>query len=318
MLQRGPAGPRRGQGPVGGATARRRRPDRSRAARARRRVPHVPRRGDRPADRGRLPELRAADPERLPEPVDVPREPFVEALDRVQIVGQNRDNAAVRLAMSPRRSRAVDVGPGRRQRAGVARREVRRHRARRSRSTRRSCATASTRSTRPRSRSRPSTRSSRRRCARPTAATSCTCSCRCAHPESTRAGAATRSSRGRAVVAAPTSGASRTSISSSRPGSPCCAATTGRARRACSKRSAGSRGRGRSAASPTRCWCARAPSRRSCAPRSSPATRTQLFEAEIRVAGRNRILCNKQNVARAATCTACCASACSHPTTSRS
>ena len=31
----------------------------------------------------------------------MPREAFVEALDRVQIVGQNRDNAAVRLAMSP-------------------------------------------------------------------------------------------------------------------------------------------------------------------------------------------------------------------------
>ena len=52
MLERGPAGPRRGQGPGRGAAAGRRRRDRSRAARTRRRVPHVPRRGHRPADRG--------------------------------------------------------------------------------------------------------------------------------------------------------------------------------------------------------------------------------------------------------------------------
>ena len=66
----GPAGAGRGQGSRRGAAARRRRRDRSRAARARRRVPHVARRGHRPADRGRLPELRAAHPERLPEPAD--------------------------------------------------------------------------------------------------------------------------------------------------------------------------------------------------------------------------------------------------------
>ena len=48
-------------------------------------------------------------------------------------------------------------------------------------------------------------------------------------------------------------------------------------------------------------------------------SRTQLFEAEIRVAGRNRIMSNKQAVARdARSPRPACASRCSRRTTSRS
>ena len=70
MLERGPEGARRGQGPGrGAAAARRRRRDRGRAAASARSCSaRRHRRGHRPADRGRVPELRAADPERLPEP----------------------------------------------------------------------------------------------------------------------------------------------------------------------------------------------------------------------------------------------------------
>ena len=50
---------------------------------------------------GDFPNYEQLIPSGYPNRLTVPREPFVEALDRVQIVGQNRDNAAVRLAMSP-------------------------------------------------------------------------------------------------------------------------------------------------------------------------------------------------------------------------
>jgi DNA polymerase-3 subunit beta len=48
---------------------------------------------------GELPNLEQLIPSGYPNRLTVPREAFMEALDRVQIVGQNRDNAAVRLAM---------------------------------------------------------------------------------------------------------------------------------------------------------------------------------------------------------------------------
>ena len=90
------------------------------------------------------------------------------------------------------------------------------------------------------------------------------------------------------------------STSSSRPGSRCCTARTGRARRACSKRSAGSRAPARSAASPTRCSCARArPGDRARRGRR-PANAQQLFEAEIRVDGpQPRSCATSKPVARA-------------------
>ena len=50
---------------------------------------------------GDFPNYEQLIPSGYPNRLTVPREAFVEALDRVQIVGQNRDNAAVRLAMSP-------------------------------------------------------------------------------------------------------------------------------------------------------------------------------------------------------------------------
>jgi DNA polymerase-3 subunit beta len=49
---------------------------------------------------GDFPNYEQLIPSGYPNRLTVPREPFVEALERVQIVGQNRDNAAVRLAMS--------------------------------------------------------------------------------------------------------------------------------------------------------------------------------------------------------------------------
>ena len=66
----GPEGPRGGEGPGRGAAAavERDRRDRGRARRARGRVPRRHHRGHHPADRGRVPELPAADPERVPEP----------------------------------------------------------------------------------------------------------------------------------------------------------------------------------------------------------------------------------------------------------
>ena len=50
---------------------------------------------------GDFPNYEQLIPSGYPNRLTVAREPFVEALDRVQIVGQNRDNAAVRIAMSP-------------------------------------------------------------------------------------------------------------------------------------------------------------------------------------------------------------------------
>jgi DNA polymerase-3 subunit beta len=50
---------------------------------------------------GDFPNYEQLIPSGYPNRLTVPREAFEEALDRVQIVGQNRDNAAVRLAMSP-------------------------------------------------------------------------------------------------------------------------------------------------------------------------------------------------------------------------
>jgi DNA polymerase-3 subunit beta len=49
---------------------------------------------------GDFPNYEQLIPSGYPNRLTVPREAFVEALDRVQIVGQNRDNAAVRIAMS--------------------------------------------------------------------------------------------------------------------------------------------------------------------------------------------------------------------------
>ena len=63
---------------------------------------------------------------------------------------------------------------------------------------------------------------------------------------------------------------------------------------ACSKRSVGRAHTLVPRRQPTRCSSAPGPSRRSCAPRSSTGERRQLFEAEIRATGRNRILCNRQ------------------------
>jgi DNA polymerase-3 subunit beta len=49
---------------------------------------------------GDFPNYEQLIPSGYPNRLTVAREPFLEALDRVQIVGQSRDNAAVRLAMS--------------------------------------------------------------------------------------------------------------------------------------------------------------------------------------------------------------------------
>ena len=49
---------------------------------------------------GDFPNYEQLIPSGYPNRLTVPRDAFVEALDRVQIVGQNRDNAAVRIAMS--------------------------------------------------------------------------------------------------------------------------------------------------------------------------------------------------------------------------
>jgi DNA polymerase-3 subunit beta len=49
---------------------------------------------------GEFPNYEQLIPSGYPNRLTVPREAFVEALDRVQIVGQNRENAAVRLSMS--------------------------------------------------------------------------------------------------------------------------------------------------------------------------------------------------------------------------
>jgi DNA polymerase-3 subunit beta len=49
---------------------------------------------------GDFPNYEQLIPSGYPNRLTVGREPLLDALDRVQIVGQNRDNAAVRLAMS--------------------------------------------------------------------------------------------------------------------------------------------------------------------------------------------------------------------------
>ena len=49
---------------------------------------------------GEFPNYEQLIPAGYPNRLTVPREPFDDALERVQIVGQNRDNAAVRLSMS--------------------------------------------------------------------------------------------------------------------------------------------------------------------------------------------------------------------------
>ena len=67
------------------------------------------------ADRGRVPELPAAHPERLPEPAARSRATrCTAAVNRVRLVGQGRDAAPIRLAMSADGPRAVGHRAGRR------------------------------------------------------------------------------------------------------------------------------------------------------------------------------------------------------------
>ena len=75
---------------------------------------------------GDFPNYEQLIPSGYPNRLIVNRSSLIEALDRVQIVGQNRDNAAVRLTMGESGLELVDVGARCRERAGVGRREVRR------------------------------------------------------------------------------------------------------------------------------------------------------------------------------------------------
>ncbi len=78
---------------------------------------------------GDFPNYEQLIPSGYPNRLTVAREPFVEALDRVQIVGPEPRQRGGPHRHEPGRARDVDVGPGRRERAGTARREVRGDRA---------------------------------------------------------------------------------------------------------------------------------------------------------------------------------------------
>ena len=287
--------------------------------RARRRVPHVARRGHHAADRGRLPELRAAHPERLPEPAHRRRATrFVEALDRVQIVGQNRDNAAVRIAMSAGGLELSMIGPGRR-------------RTRRSRSTRSSKAPSSpSRSTRTFLRDgvdaletsevaletidplKPATLRARRRRRLPVPAR-----CRCARPEPEPAADARVAGRALWLHRLPLLHA--TSSSTLAPGLTVLGGDNGQGKTSVLE-AVGWVARARSfrGVADARAGARRVPSRRSCGPRSSPATRDAAVRGrDPRRRPQPRPVQQADRGARRATCTACCASRSSHPTTSR-
>ena len=158
--RRGPEGarrPRKGLAEVQRLARRRR--DRGGARRARGRVPRPG-----PAEvttrliEGDFPNYEQLIPAGYPNRLTVARDALEAAVDRVQLVGQSRDNAPVRLRMIARRARALGDRPGRRRRARGARREVRGHRAhrgvqpavparrhRRGRAATRSCSRRSTR-----------------------------------------------------------------------------------------------------------------------------------------------------------------------------